>query len=170
MKRVILNQDKAVSPIIGTVLLVAITVTLAATLYTLLIPYFDNSTTPTPQATLIATNKTSAGTSGITGYYTLYVNSINENVSTDFVGIVVTTSDGQVYNINSLSAVALSGNNGTDVIPNNNTMTISLLGPKTYLNTDSSLKFMLNDSLSFVTRIALVDLSTNGVMGSIVIQ
>ena len=36
MKKVILKDDKAVSPIIATILLVAITVVLAATLYTIL--------------------------------------------------------------------------------------------------------------------------------------
>ncbi|KAA8923420.1 archaellin/type IV pilin N-terminal domain-containing protein [Thermoplasma sp.] len=54
-------HDKAVSPIIATILLIAITVTLAATFYTEVTPYFTQNQYFTPQAQIqvISENHTS---------------------------------------------------------------------------------------------------------------
>ena len=57
MKRIEFRRDKAVSPLIATMILVAITIILAATLYTALINYASNSskTTPPPAVEISAT-------------------------------------------------------------------------------------------------------------------
>ena len=62
LKPVLYDKDKAVSPIIATILLVAITVILASTLYLALGGFFSHTTTSTPTISLGATNTTSAPT------------------------------------------------------------------------------------------------------------
>ena len=56
---VIEKKDKAVSPIIATILLVAITVILASTLYLALTGFFTTSTSSTPTVGISAQNTTS---------------------------------------------------------------------------------------------------------------
>ena len=60
LKPVLYDKDKAVSPIIATILLVAITVILASTLYLALGGFFSHTTTSTPTVSLGATNTTVA--------------------------------------------------------------------------------------------------------------
>ncbi len=92
MKKVILNDDKAVSPIIATILLVAITVVLAATLYTILGGYTTFLGASTPQASIqvneVATNPP---------VYQLYVNQYGGNISLSEVQMVITTTNNSVY-------------------------------------------------------------------------
>ena len=59
---VIEKKDKAVSPIIATILLVAITVILASTLYLALTGFFTTSTSGTPTVGISALNTTSSTT------------------------------------------------------------------------------------------------------------
>jgi len=66
--------DKAVSPIIATILLVAITVILASTLYLALGGFFSHVGTTTPTVSLSATN-TSAGSSSLS--YSITVGSVS---------------------------------------------------------------------------------------------
>ncbi len=58
LKPVIQKRDEAVSPIIATILLVAITVILASTLYLALGGFFTAKTTSVPSVGLTATNST----------------------------------------------------------------------------------------------------------------
>ena len=62
LKPVLYDKDKAVSPIIATILLVAITVILASTLYLALGGFFSHTTTSTPTISLGATNTTTKAT------------------------------------------------------------------------------------------------------------
>ena len=62
---IVLKEDKAVSPIIATVLLVAITVVLISTAYSLISSYIPKASAPTPTALLEVSNSTSiSGTNG----------------------------------------------------------------------------------------------------------
>ena len=60
LKPVIYEKDKGVSPIIATILLVAITVILASTLYLALGGFFSHTATAAPTASVSATNTTGA--------------------------------------------------------------------------------------------------------------
>ena len=83
---VIEKKDKAVSPIIATILLVAITVILASTLYLALTGFFTTSTSSTPTVGISAKNVTS-GTTAFT--YTITISSPSSNSiawsSTDWI-------------------------------------------------------------------------------------
>ena len=76
LKPVIYDKDKAVSPIIATILLVAITVILASTLYLALGGFFTAKTAATPTVGFSATN-TSTSTSTFTYSITLTTPSSN---------------------------------------------------------------------------------------------
>ncbi len=92
MKKVILKDDKAVSPIIATILLVAITVVLAATLYTILGGYTTFLGISTPQASIqvneVANNPP---------VYQMYVVQYGGNISLSEVQMVITTTNNSVY-------------------------------------------------------------------------
>jgi flagellin-like protein len=95
MKKVILNDDKAVSPIIATILLVAITVVLAATLYTILGGYTTFLGASTPSASIeVTTDSTSPP------IYTLYVQQYSGNISLSQVEMVITTTNNTVKDVN----------------------------------------------------------------------
>ena len=76
LKPVLYDKDKAVSPIIATILLVAITVILASTLYLALGGFFKTSTSSTPTAALSVT-------SGGSNNYTLTVGSVSSSSISD---------------------------------------------------------------------------------------
>ena len=82
MKQIINKEDKAVSPIIATILLIAITVVLAATLYTVLGGFTKglSSGNPTASISFIETS---------TNNYSISVNSVSGNVSLSSVVLQV---------------------------------------------------------------------------------
>ena len=82
MKQIIKKEDKAVSPIIATILLIAITVVLAATLYTVLGGFTKglSSGNPTASISFIETS---------TNNYSISVNSVSGNVSLSSVVLQV---------------------------------------------------------------------------------
>lgn len=103
MKRVEISENKAVSPLIATIILVAITIILAATLYTTLINYASTSNKTAPPAVEISAtlsekcyvkNKTNyqfpypVCFENNTIFYELKINSINscnDNLSTRYL-------------------------------------------------------------------------------------
>ena len=82
MKQIINKEDKAVSPIIATILLIAITVVLAATLYTVLGGFTKglSSGNPTASISFVETS---------TNNYSISVNSVSGNVSLSSVVLQV---------------------------------------------------------------------------------
>ena len=74
MKEVVSREDKAVSPIIATVLLVGITVTMVATAYTLLENYLPNPVARTPTAALKVVYDSHTNGSTYRGNYSLSIN------------------------------------------------------------------------------------------------
>lgn len=165
MKSVISRKDKAVSPIIATVLLVGITVTMIATAYTLLENYIPNPVSQTPSAAIKVVYKTQLSGSVYTGNYSVHINSLNGNVSARDVNVLVTFSNNSVAEI-SLSRVILSNNN----MAYNGHVNLEFQGTGSYLNSASLITIYLHDSSSYVTRIALVDTVTDGLIGSSLIQ
>ncbi|CAC11638.1 hypothetical protein [Thermoplasma acidophilum] len=104
-------QDKAVSPIIATILLIAITVTLAATFYTEVTPYFTQNQYFTPQAQIqvLSENHTSSY-----GYYvyvsyfpgTLSLHDVDLNIISN--GTYVSVNLGAVYPSSTISNSGVS--------------------------------------------------------------
>lgn len=165
MKEVVCREDKAVSPIIATVLLVGITVTMVATAYTLLENYLPNPTAQTPTAALKLVYDSHLTGSTYSGNYSLYINSLNGNVSVTDVNMLVTFSNNSVTEV-SLQNVYASGNQ----LVYSSTMNISLQSSSGYINSASMVSLTLHKSSSYITRIALVDTLTNGAIASTLVQ
>ena len=100
LKPVLYDKDKAVSPIIATILLVAITVILASTLYLALGGFFTSTkTSATPSVGISATNTTTAPTSS--GYtYTITLSSPSSNSIPYSATDWVVTIGGATYTVN----------------------------------------------------------------------
>ena len=102
MKQIINKEDKAVSPIIATILLIAITVVLAATLYTVLGGFTKGLSTGNPTASV------SFVQSGSTPNYSISFSSISGNVSMSSLSLVV-------YNKTNVGSLSLNGVGSTNV-------------------------------------------------------
>ena len=110
--RPVIQKDEAVSPIIATILLVAITVILASTLYLALGGFFNSKTTSTPTVSLSATSGTAAKSYVVTVGATSS-NSISwSNVKVD---VLSGTTVEATFTITAGGTIALtSGAAGTD--------------------------------------------------------
>lgn len=169
MKRVISKSDPAVSPIIGTVLLIAITVTLAASLYTLLGSYFDNLQTASPTVSLKAVNDTALSPAGVNGTYTLFITYVSNNISNDNVQVMVTMNNTDIYTF-TLSTVEQSLNSTYVIFSGSSgNLTASYDGTAGYLTSSSSIRFNETNNLAFISRISLIDHNADSAMGSITI-
>ena len=150
MKPVKNLEDKAVSPIIATILLVAITVVLAATLYTILGGFTNFLSASTPSAAVNYENLSN-------GDYRLFVNefSSNVNLSLKDVNIELTTTNGSTVDTSLYNPPVMDGFNitvaGGDLFTSATIITITQAstGP-----------------IHYVTTIRLVDTKSDGVMWS----
>ncbi len=158
MKKVIMKDDKAVSPIIATILLVAITVVLAATLYTILGGYTTFLGSSTPQAS-ISVKEVSSSTPPI---YLLYVQQFGGNISLNDVQLVVTNTNSSVY-YTTLNIGQSNPGSSLDGIWN-----VTVYGPS-YLSASTVVKIAGNGAApqpTGISQVQLVDMSTNGVIAT----
>ncbi len=158
MKKVIIEDDKAVSPIIATILLVAITVVLAATLYTILGGYTTFLGSSTPQASVTVKEVTSSPPP----IYMLYVQQFGGNISLDKVQLVVTNTNNSVYYTTLMTDLQSPG------AGLGNLWNITVYGPS-YLTASTVIKLSGINGASGdenISQIQLVDISTNGVIGT----
>ena len=169
MKQIINKEDKAVSPIIATILLIAITVVLAATLYTVLGGFTKGLSSGNPTAS-ITFDETS------TNNYSLSVNSISGNVSLSSVVLQVFngsyTGSLNLGTASSSGQITLSGPTSHNNIVN---YTLSNGGSK-YLSTTTSISltdfYFLSGGTDrgldlgnvTITSIILKDISTNSAL------
>lgn len=167
MRGVVRRTDKSVSPIIGTVLLVAITVTLVASMYTILGGYFNGLPQPTPTASLRVVNGTVTSNGLVNGSYSLYVTYVSNNISTQQVSVEMTMNNGSVFVIQ-LGSVEFtpSGNftvyNGTGGI-----LTANYTGTPGFLTSYSTITFDEHNNTGYLTRLDLIDTHSDSSLGSI---
>lgn len=123
--RPVIQKDEAVSPIIATILLVAITVILASTLYLALGGFFTSKTNATPTVGLSATNTTTSSTGPYTFSVTLGTPSSNTVSwsSVDWVIIVAGTT--YTANVYSAGTWTFTGAAGTGTSATAGTITVS---------------------------------------------
>lgn len=99
LKPVLYDKDKAVSPIIATILLVAITVILASTLYLALGGFFSHVGTTTPSASVSVTGNTTVSSPSTTSIgevtYSVTVGSPSATVPLTSTAFSVVLSNGQ---------------------------------------------------------------------------
>ena len=162
MKEVVLRNDNAVSPIIATILLIAITVTLASTLYSIVGGYFSNAPALTPQANIAVVNMTKLASNGTgTGSYIVYIESVSGNISLSYVRLMVTLNTGNITTV-SLLSIGPHGTNLTKHI-------VANLTKGSGSTTFSPLDFISikeNNAHQFVTRIAFIDTASSGIIAS----
>lgn len=125
------KKDKAVSAIIGTILIVAITVVLAATLYAVLGGFSGLIGKPTPAASM-SISESGAGTKTIT--YTLTFTSVSTNVSLSDVVVRVVGSG-----LTSTSSVLSSSASFSPSSIGNSTLSVSVSGGGGYLTYDTTI-------------------------------
>lgn len=150
MKPVKNLEDKAVSPIIATILLVAITVVLAATLYTILGGFTNFLSASTPSASVSETNLTG-------GNYRLFVNefSTNVNLSLKDVNIELTTTNGSTIVTTLYDPPVIDGFNIT--VAGGNLFTSSTI---------ITISQAPSGTIHYINTIRLVDTKSDGVMWS----
>lgn len=165
MKRVTDKADKAVSPVIGTVLLIAITVTLVASVYTVLGGYFNGLPQPSPTVSLSVVNSTSQKGGLINGTYTLSVNYISNNVSTDHVKVQISMNNTNVYEFMLSNPETQAGQKYTIFNGTSGNLTVSYSGSGNSLTSSSIMVFTEANSTTFIYRISLIDTSTDSSMG-----
>ena len=159
MKRIFFKKDKAVSPIIATILIIAITVILAAVLYAVVGGYGGLLAKPTPTAGITVAD---SGVGTTSAKYTFSVTDVNGNVSLANVEL-------RIYNgTNVLTSgvlskytkpTALNGTwvltvNGGSFLTSATTFTLNVTG-----NTPPS-------TIAILTSFSLLDTATGGTIAS----
>ena len=159
MKEVIQRDDKAVSPIIATILLIAITVVLAATLYTILGGYTTFLGASTPTASVQVKNSSTS----TLPFYFVYVEQFGGNVSLSSVQLRITESNNSIYETTLTT--------GTTSIAGG-LWNLTVRGSD-YLSAATAMTLQGNRSaptLPFITQIQFVDMKTNGVISTNPVQ
>ena len=161
MKRVFQEKDKAVSPIIATILLVAITVVLAATLYTIVGGYTTLIGASTPTASIQVQNASAPSDA----YYFIYVQQFGGNISLNDVQIEITLSNNTIIPPITLSVSDL--NNKTP-IPIGDNLTMKVSGDA-YFGATTAIVLNSTEGLHpepFISQLRFIDTLTNGLIAS----
>ena len=162
MKQIINKEDKAVSPIIATILLIAITVVLAATLYTVL-GGFTSGLSTSGSATLSGTFANT--TSSTNGYnYSFSISSSSSG------GISISSLELKIVNnTGTFTTSALSS--GSNHIGNYTINVTGLSGGKVVAGTTITISTLIGNNKSTVpirnfaiSKISIIDTSSNSVI------
>jgi flagellin-like protein len=156
------KKDKAVSAIIGTILIVAITVVLAATLYAVLGGFSGLIGKPTPTASMSVS--VSGGTSSAPFNYTLTFTSVSSALVISDVQVKIVDSSGSVYT-QTFATPTSSFEKMTTSIGDSYTLSANGLTTPTGGMTFNTEIFIEGGSIG-LTSITLIDISTGGTIAS----
>ena len=164
MKQIINKEDKAVSPIIATILLIAITVVLAATLYTVL-GGFTKGLSSSGSASLSGSFVNSTTSSTTYSYNFSVASSSSGGISISSLELRITnvtgsnTSGALKNGINSIGpySISISGLSGNNVVAGT-TFTITV---NSTIPTSSSFHAGASQG---ITQISIIDTSSNSVI------
>ena len=169
MKQIINKEDKAVSPIIATILLIAITVVLAATLYTVL-GGFTSGLSTSGSATMNGTFANS--TSNTSSYsYTFSISSVsNGGISLTSLELKFTNATGS-YTVKSLISGSQTVKNSVASYPNYTIDITGLSGDKVVAGTTITIWTSMprvgvinNLGLEAISQISIIDTASNSVI------
>ena len=162
MKQIINKEDKAVSPIIATILLIAITVVLAATLYTVLGGFTKGLSSGNPTA--------SASFTGSAGHYTLSFTSVSGNVSMSSLTLQIVNGTNTPESL-SLADSYANGIADLTIGTGNTAYDVNVTGANGgYLSSTTTISisgFVLHGTSTFgnnVTSISIADKTTNSTL------
>ncbi|MCL5679110.1 MAG: type IV pilin [Candidatus Thermoplasmatota archaeon] len=159
MKEILHEEDNAVSPIIATILLIAITVVLAATLYSVIGGYTSYLGSTTPTASLTVTDLNTQTDSS----YMIYISSVspNGNISLSDVDLLITNSTGTVSEINLGFAVPPGSSNTQSTSPWSITVSAgNYLGENPVITVKSTL------GIQTISYLELIDTTTHGTIAT----
>ena len=159
MKEILHEEDNAVSPIIATILLIAITVVLAATLYSVIGGYTSYLGSTTPTASLTVTDLNTQTDSS----YMIYASSVcpNGNISLSNVNLLVTNGTGTVSEIN-LGFASKSGSSTASMggVWNITVSAGNYLGENPVITVKSTL------GIQTISYLELIDTTTHGTIAT----
>jgi flagellin-like protein len=160
------KKDKAVSAIIGTILIVAITVVLAATLYAVLGGFSGLIGKPTPTASM-SVSVSGTGTSASPFNYTLTFTSVSSALVISDVQVKIVDSGGSVYTQAFTAPSPTSDNHVTMSSSIGDSYTLSANGLTTPTGgmTFNTEIFITGGTVG-LTSITLIDTSTGGSIAS----
>ena len=151
------KKDKAVSAIIGTILIVAITVVLAATLYAVLGGFSGLIGKPTPTASM---SVSTVGSPSSGGYYELTFTSVSSNISLVNTQLKLTTAGGTTTSF-SFDSTALS--NGTFTYVSGSTVIGYVSNSGEYLTFNT----VITVHYGSLSAVYLIDTQTGGTIASV---
>ena len=163
MKQIINKEDKAVSPIIATILLIAITVVLAATLYTVLGGFTKGLSSGNPTA--------SASFTGSAANYSIDFTSVSGNVSMSSLTLQISNGSSPVLSVN-LAGTYASGSytTGVGTVHPTSTTTASAYNITVdganggYLSSTTTITINGYHKDNIVTSISIADKTTNSTL------
>ena len=154
------EKDKAVSPIIATILIVAITVVLAATLYAVVGGYGSLIGKGTPTAGITVTSTTTSGGAPV---YTVSVTSVSGTVSLSNVQVKIILKNGNSYTSNALSSYSKS----TSITGSGYSLLVSTSSGNDNLGAAVSMTLTGQKSTTpTIAHLYLIDTATGGTMAS----
>lgn len=154
MKKVRVS-DEAVSPIIATILLVAITVTILATAYTIFSGYIPTSSPEGPSLEIIYTNDTHLSSGLASGNYVMTLSEISNNMSVRDLSIQVVLQNGSIFSQPMYDSYILG--NATPVSPH---LYLNVSMPGGYLSSNGYIVLSLSGSSVFPSVLSIVDSSS----------
>lgn len=157
------RNDDAVSPIIATILLIAITVTLVSAAFTIISGYIPSPGTPTPTASFSVSNLTTMTSSGISGNYSVNIDSFNGNLSFNNCIIEIVMQNDSVIEANLGSVYTIGG----QLSFYSGQLVINLSGDQDYISSATLIVLTLKSSASYVEMISLKDIKSGGTIGTI---
>ena len=150
--RKILRRDEAVSPIIATILLVAITVTLISSAYSIFSGYIPASTPSSPSVTIEATNNTTIHNGLINGAYILTLSEISSNISLRDLSAQIVLQNGTSFEQPMYESYA----DGVSV-PFQSGVSLNVSMPGGFLSSDGYILISLTDYGQYVSSFSIID-------------
>lgn len=156
------NQDDAVSPIIATILLIAITVTLVSAAYTLISSYIPSPGVQTPTGELQIINNTSMKGATINGTYSISVYSFNGNLSFQNSVLQIVMDNASITELNMGSLLSAGGSEsfyGGQII-------VNITGNAPFISSTTLIVLQLRSSSDYPGYIAIRDVASGGTVAS----
>ena len=151
------EKDKAVSPIIATILIVAITVVLAATLYAVVGGYGGLIGKGTPTVGISVSSTTSSGQP----VYTVSVTSVSGTVKLSNVEVKIILNNGSSYTSGSLSTTSQTVGSYTMVVSPSTATNLSAAVSITFTGTGTG-----SSTAPPISHLYIIDTATGGTMAS----
>jgi len=151
----IMKEDDAVSPIIATILLIAITVTIIASAYSIFSGYVPTSSPSYSTVTIQYSNNTSVSGSLISGEYVLTFSGMSSNISLRYLDAEILLDNGTAIE-DSMFAPYSQGHS----IPISPGLAINVSMPGGFLSYYGYVILSLNHSTEYLTSFSIVNVQS----------